>query len=236
MLKSMPPMLVGRWARWIFATGLFLSLYGRVVDAQVVVHFDQDVYQVSGPGESFTAKILIDGNGKEPGDNPIRGDLFSMGVLTEFPAAKAQLLAPTDVTVPPPLDHFGFDPGAFSQTAAGSVGVKGNVDAGVFPTVGYGQPLLATITLTNLASAPDSYPLTLDFFRTVGINEDLFVDGNGNVLDPVIEFRSARVVVVPEPTSGVNLFTLFLTLGASTVSRLRASKPRFASPRHPLKE
>ena len=39
----------------------------------------------------------------------------------------------------------------------------------------------------------------LDFFRTLGPNETLFVDGQGRSLDGQITFDSAEIEVVPEP-------------------------------------
>ena len=39
----------------------------------------------------------------------------------------------------------------------------------------------------------DSYPLRLDFFNTLGPTEQIFVDGQGNVLDPQIAFGEALV-------------------------------------------
>ena len=68
------------------------------------------------------------------------------------------------------------------------------------------------ITLTNLAVGPDSYPLRLEFFRTVGPNEQFFLDGAGAVLDGQIEFGEALVVVIPEPSAGA-LIAIALGLG-----------------------
>jgi hypothetical protein len=132
--------------------------------------------------------------------------LFSYGVDVTFDSAKAQIGGVANINPAPALDFFGFAPGAFEQAQPGFAGVKGNVNTqgNVVP---YLSPLLAQITLTNLASAVDSYPLDLDFFRTVGPNEQLFLDGGGNVLDPILTFRPARVLVIPEPSTVVLLFT-----------------------------
>jgi hypothetical protein len=73
---------------------------------------------------------------------------------------------------------------------------------------------LATIQLTNLASGPDSYPLDLEFFRTVGAAEQFFLDGNGNVLDLDLEFVDGLVIVIPEPAgiTVLSAFSLILSL------------------------
>ena len=94
----------------------------------------------------------------------------------------------------------------------GFAGVKGNIDQNLNPLVPYESPLLATMVITNLASAPDSYPLQLDFFETLGANEQFYVDGAGTVLDDLIQFGSARVVVIPEPPSYALLIIAILAL------------------------
>jgi hypothetical protein len=55
--------------------------------------------------------------------------------------------------------------------------------------------LLADLSLTNLASGPGTYPLQLGLFNTLGSNEQIFLDGNGQALDGQISFGAARVVV-----------------------------------------
>jgi hypothetical protein len=169
--------------------------------APAVVHFDQDVYVVTGPGDVINAQILIDGNPQSPRDDSVPFGLFSFGTQVTFNPVKALVTGPGDISAVPSLDFFGFAPGAFEQVSPGFAGVKGNIDMFENPLVPYSSSLLAELTLTNLASAVDSYPLTLDFFRTVGPNEQLFLNGMGGTLDPDITFRSARVVVIPEPAT-----------------------------------
>ena len=177
-------------------------LPGRSLLAEITVRFDQDVYFVTGPGDTIDAMILLDADPTADGDQPLTEGLFSFGVATSFDATKAQVSSDADITAAAPLDFFGFAGGAFESVAAGFAGVKGNIDQTVNPLVPYGASLLAQITITNLASAPDSYPLGLDFFNTLGANEQIFIDGTGAVLDDQIHFRTARVVVIPEPATG----------------------------------
>ena len=195
---------MGSWQRAIARLGVVCcALLGCLVQsggaATITVHFDQDVYLVNGPGDIVTARVLIYWYANRPGGTPVRGGLFSFGVLMSYRTAKAELTSAAQVLAPTELEHFGFDAAAFRQVAAGEAGVKGNVDSTLSPIVPYADPWLATFQLTNLATGPDSYPLGLDFFRTVGINEQIFLDGNGGALDTSIVFRPARVVVVPEP-------------------------------------
>lgn len=183
------------------------SIASRSQAATISVHFDKDVYVVSGPGEAIEAHVLIDTNLATPQrDDPVRGGLFSQALRVDFSGAKAQFTGPGDVTVPPALDYFGFSPNSFRDMTANFAGVKGNIDQLANPLVPYGSSFLATFRITNLASGPDSYPLMLDFFRTVGPNEQMFLSGDGTVLDPEIMFIPSRVIVLPEPASIVPVF------------------------------
>jgi hypothetical protein len=169
----------------------------------VSVHFDRDVYVVTGPNQQITAHISIDADPSTPLDDAIAQGLYSMSLGLVYPGAKASVPGVADVAVPGELEFFGYNPGAFRQLMPGAAGVKGNVDQTATPLGLYHETRLATFTITNLAAAPDSYPLGLNFFNTVGPNEQFYLDGMGTVLDPQIMFGSARVVVVPEPGAGV---------------------------------
>jgi hypothetical protein len=207
------------WARAL----VIVLLFGRGSSsfaARYLVHFDQDLYVVNGPGETLVARVLIDADAATPSDDPIPTGLFSFGVLSSFNGAKVQVASAGDVDPVASLDFFGFASGAFEQVASDRVGVKGNIDQVASPLQPYGSALLAEITFTNLASAVDEYPLDLELFRTVGPNEQLFLDGTGLVLDPDMMFRGARVRVVPEPST-VGL-ALLMIAGFGMGSRRRA--------------
>jgi len=195
-----------RLFRWVGDALLLLTipwlLTGRPLRAEILIHFDQDVYFVTGPGDTIEARISLDADPATDRDDGLMRGLFSFGAATDFDATKAQVGSVADIAAAARLDFFGFAAGSFESVAAGFAGVKGNIDQLVNPLVPYGGTLLAKITFTNLATGPDSYPLGLDFFNTLGANEQLFLDGTGTVLDPQIRFRSARVVVIPEPTAG----------------------------------
>lgn len=206
---------------FVCAMVVVLSWHSRLVEAATIsVRFDQDVYVVQGPGEAIDAWVLIDGDLSSEAIEPLRAGLFSMGVKLAYPVAKASLASNADVAVTPELAHFGFQTGPFVEVEPGMAAAKGNIDVNVDPQVPYVGGSLVKFTLTNLASGPDAYPLSLDFFRTVGPNEQLFLDGLGNSLDAEIQFGSARVVVVPEP------FGLSLAWIAATVALYRRRQRR----------
>ncbi len=181
--------------------------------AGITVHFDKDLYLVNGPGEDIQAQILIDTDAVRPGDQPVAVGLDTYAFLMSFNPAKGDVDSLLDVVVPAETDFFGFSPGAFVTIApAGEVGVHANVDQFNNPLLGYHGTLLATVTLTNLATGPDMYPLFLDFNQDLGENEQFFVDLDGAVLDPMIMFVPSKVMVIPEPSSAALALISILSL------------------------
>lgn len=182
--------------------------------AQGVV-FDRAIYQVA-PGETFDVQVLLDANLATPEADPLENGLFSYGWQVAFDSSKATI---DGLTVPAPLDFFGFATGASIVTDPGLAAAEGNIDQVTLTP--YGDSLLATITLTNVAAVPDEYDLTLSLaphFPT----EQLFLDGEGNVLDDTLVFGVARVVVaVPEPSAFIIAAFGALTLGVWHVRKSR---------------
>lgn len=174
----------------------------------ITVHFDQEVYIVNGPGDTIDAMILIDADMVRPFDQPVPNGLYSYALEMTFDSTKGSVGSTTEVVVPPELDFFGLgipgppDP-AFITVDPGDVGIHANVDQSLSPLQGYNGTLLATVTLTNLASPIDSYLLNLDFNRDLGLNEDFFLDLLGTTLDDEIMFIPSRVLVVPEPSTAM---------------------------------
>jgi hypothetical protein len=201
---------VARWA--ILAVAMLIS--PAVLCAQGVV-FDRAIYQVA-PGETFDVQVLLDANLATSEANPLENGLFSYGWQVAFDSSKATI---DGLTVPAPLDYFGFASGASIVTDPGLAAAEGNIDQVMLTP--YGDSLLATITLTNIALVPDEYDLTLSLaphFPT----EQLFLDGEGNVLDDTLVFGVARVVVaVPEPSACGLAALSALTLGVWRARKTR---------------
>ncbi len=213
------------WKRpvpWMAFVVLILLATWKARDCQagLTVRFDQDVYTVNGPGEQIFAQILIDGDSSIDGIQPVPNGLFSVGVKMSFNNVQADVGAVTDVMIPPEMDFFGFSASALvSIVPPGEVAFHANVDQFNSPLEPYNGSLLATVTITNLASAIDSYPLSLDFSRDLGINEDFFVNGDGTTLDPEITFVPSLVMVIPEPSSLAQMSLVSLVLLASVCGR-----------------
>lgn len=199
-MNSPVPFAAGLLRQWIVIITGMLAVVGLAVPAfaAIEVDFDQDEYVVSGPGDPIFIKIQIDADHNSPEFEAIVNGLFSFGTALNFNPTKAQFSA---IDVPDALDYFGFTAGGFTHADPGFGGGKGNIDLSQPGLTPYADSLLLEVTLTNLATAVDSYPLSLDFFRTLGANEQLFLDGTGVVLDPQIQFGRAIVRVVPEPTT-----------------------------------
>ncbi|MFN0127300.1 MAG: hypothetical protein ACKV19_11510 [Verrucomicrobiales bacterium] len=123
--------------------------------------------------------------------------LFSYGVSV-LPAASAIGISTFSIDVPAPLEFNGtLGPGAFRAIQSDFAGVKGTVDLLPVPIEPYPGKLLATFNLRF--DLPGSYPLRLDIFNTLGPTEDIFVAGDGAVLDDQITFGSTVIsVVIPE--------------------------------------
>jgi hypothetical protein len=186
---------------------MFLGLIAIAspTSAATRVFFNQDEYLVSAVGETFDVQVLIDADARTEEIEPVPGGLFSYGAQITFDPVKAQVSGVGAVESVAELNHFGFAAGALTDVDAGLAAGKGNIDQLQNPLVPYTGSLLMTVTLTNQAAPVDQYPLELDFFRTLGANESLFLNAAGNVLDSDIVFEPALVRVVPEPSALVAL-------------------------------
>jgi hypothetical protein len=157
------------------------------------VVFDRSVYQVA-PGETFDIQVLLDGDLSTPEADALASGLFSYSWQMTFESANASV---DTILVPPELDYFAFLDGASIKTFADVAAVEGNINQVTLEP--YEGSLLATISLTNLAPVPTEYDLTLSLAPHLP-KEQLFLDGEGNVLDDDLFFGAARVVVaIPEP-------------------------------------
>ena len=183
----------GRWAALV--CGCVLLAAGGV-DASPTVRFEQGQYFVE-PGEAWDVRILLDADAATPAPDALANGLFSFGVKVTFNGLQA---GAASITVPEELDHLGFDPGAAEVTASSFAAAKGNIDMLAF--VPYRGTLLATVRLADLAPASSTYQLHLDFYRTLGPGEQVFLDGAGNVLDQAVSFGTTTIRVVPQMLPG----------------------------------
>ncbi|MDZ4779225.1 MAG: PEP-CTERM sorting domain-containing protein [Planctomycetia bacterium] len=198
-----------------------LLLAPQAAVAEPGLLFDQSIYQVA-PGESFDVQVLIDGDVATAAADAVANGLVSYGWQFDFDGAKASV---DGLVVPAELNYFAFAAGASITSGPGLAGAEGNIDQVTFTP--YQDSLLATVTLKNLALAPDSYDLTLSLaphFPT----EQLFVDGQGNVLDDTIVLGTAKVLVaVPEPGT-ITLAGIGVCIAATCRARLGRNSRRCA--------
>ncbi|MGV3771804.1 MAG: PEP-CTERM sorting domain-containing protein [Verrucomicrobiales bacterium] len=174
---------------------LMLACYPAHLHAQSDMHirFEQSFYVVQ-PNQSITLNVLI--------DPPPAAGLFSYGVRLRSESPDLDFSSST-VNVPSVLNFNGpLGPGALIETSGNSIGIKGTVDTSSDAIEFYSSPLLATFTSPLLLGEQgSSAQFSLEFFRTVGPSETLFVDGLGNNLDGQILFDTATITVVPEPST-----------------------------------
>lgn len=126
------------------------------------------------------------------------GELFSYGVRLAVAGPAASIL--TAIDVPSELEFFGADGApAFRDLDPAVMGVKGTVDALAPSTPPYDGSLLAVYRMRFPAEG--RYDLSLSPFNTLGPSEEIFVAGDGAVLDGALAFGTARIDVIPEPAA-----------------------------------
>ncbi|MBP8258398.1 MAG: hypothetical protein KA118_01885 [Verrucomicrobia bacterium] len=164
---------------------LVWSAWPREVCASFSVRPERADYVVS-LGQAFSIPVLID-------PIPAAG-LFSYGITLWIQGTNAVGTNSIAVSVPSVLDYNGVrGPGALGEVGVGHASVKGTVDFFADPVVFYNGSLLAVFTLTDLAAG--AYTLSVDRYATLGATEELFVDGTGAVLDPLLAFPASTLVV-----------------------------------------
>jgi hypothetical protein len=149
-----------------------------------VLSFEQDDYVIF-PGETVSLEVRLVRLVTES------EDLFSYGVRLTHGAAGT--LSVIGITVPAPLDFYFFGAGALIDLDL--IGAKGNIDVADVNTP-YADELIVTFDLSF--DTLGEFELGLDFFNTNGPNEEIFLDGDGNVIDDTISFGATTVRVVDE--------------------------------------
>lgn len=93
------------------------------------------------------------------------------------------------------LDFNGvFGAGALVDPSLAVLGAKGTIDISGFPGNVYGGTRLVVVELKF--EREGEFALGLDFYRTAGEREDVFIGGDGETLDTEISFRGAVVTAV----------------------------------------
>jgi hypothetical protein len=192
-----------------------LAMPGMAHGQGFIVGFTQSVYEVEA-GRLVTVPVEF--------KSTLPVGIFSYGIRFLHDPADAPFLSDLAVQVPVELDFDGVNgSGAAKYFGPAWGGVKGTVDFDANPIQYYTGTLLAVFQWTP--AKPGTFALTLEILRTLGPTEQVFVAGDGSVLDSQLQFGSAHVIVIPEPSP-----LLLLGLGAvAIVCRVR-NRTRHAAP------
>lgn len=207
--------------RFNFVVAVVLFVSSAMVNADVIIHFDQGHYDVQ-LGEPLEVDLILDADDQMSGDQVLVDGLFAMRFRVTFDTALATVASVDDVLLPTILSQtaFGGPSVAADKLGSGIVEVDAAIQLGTNgiymgePGPG-GQPVmrLATIRLQPLATGNFSLGAHL-VSRFSG--DEVFIDGNGQTIDDDIRvldgntlFDTATVeVVVPEPSTFVSLLLL----------------------------
>jgi hypothetical protein len=183
---------------WYLLISLYLIAGATAPTAQagLLIHPELDRYEVT-PGETFDIRVHLDADDGVPGDQKLLYGLFSYGVKLEFDPEKLALVGSDAIRVPDALNFNGFSAGAARQLGDGFAGVKGNIDQVRFEP--YEESWIASFVVRDI-SGGGTYAVKLSPHRTLGPSEQLFLDGVGEVLDARLQFATAQIVAVPEPS------------------------------------
>lgn len=179
------------------AVGLVACLVmSASAQAGVQVVFDKDEYVIQ-PGQDFQVQVLLDGDDAQAGNQALVSGLLSMGFMVTFDGANADVASTDLIVLPSDLNSDGLGGPAYKTVGSGFAGAAGALSLSA--TEGYGDFLLATITVANLAPADSTYDLSLGLYRAVGDNFVRY--GEFENFDCCVGFGTATVNVVPEPAS-----------------------------------
>ncbi len=193
---------------WI-AAGVVAVLFAALpVSAGVIIHFDQDEYRVT-EGESFQVNVFLDADDQTDGDQVLDAGLLTMKFEVRFDPTHAGVLDTNQILLPKALNDDGFGRGPNNEVGSGFIKIRGNIPSnlpledafrGEDRGDGVDRMRLATITINGLS--PGEFLLQLHPLEE-SANDDVFVDGNVNVLDDDISFATAQVTVdpIPEPST-----------------------------------
>lgn len=162
--------------------------------------FEKEIYTVVA-GQPFTAKVAI--------CPPPPSGLFSFGVSVSLAGDLSG--RGLSSTVPAALNfHTVRGPGADTSAQALTVAAKGSINFFQEPQVPYKDQAIGFVQVPALP--PGNYLLTVQGRNDLGATEQVFIDGNGQVLDGGLTYHPAQVVVTTAPASPFAPFTLALAL------------------------
>lgn len=173
---------------WVVAVLLYCGalFQANLTAAEPAYHlrFDRSQYVIN-PGQEFEVQVLID-------PVPPEG-LFSFGVLLGFPQTNAVVIGASSIQPVTILSHDG--PRGSSPVVGfgpGFAAAKGSADLFDERRPSSTNALLVTFLVRDQRAG--AYSLSLTNFNTLGPSEQIFVDGAGGVLDPLLTFGRATVV------------------------------------------
>jgi len=173
------------------------------------VQFATNEFIINRIGQVYTVQVVMD---SDEADAMLDLALYSFALKLSFPSAKA-LAGTNGVIVVPIMDNDGFDTGKARRIAGpGYIGAWGligltnkfygpSTTAVISPAGTW--PLLATFTLTNLASPGESYELTLGRINDTVSEEWTYAEEAGGqfvAFDADLDFGVATVTINSPPT------------------------------------
>lgn len=197
MLKSFRNGFLAAMGKRRFPVCLGLLILGVLPPtcAGLTVRFESVSHEVAGQGD-VTLTLVIDGDDRARGLQPVANGLFHFGVRITYPLAQVEA-GSAAVRVTPSLNYTGMVPGAAVESAEGSIRIRGNISLESLTSAPYLGSTLLTFTFRNRAPVGTRYQISLESARTAA-SQVMFIDGKGAPQDELVNYGAATVIVVPE--------------------------------------
>jgi hypothetical protein len=183
-------MLHARRIRWLTALCLAVA-HARAAQ----LRFDHSVYDAV-PGQPFQVRVLLDMDESLPGDQMPPPGLLTLGLRVTFDPTNAVAGGASAILLPPEMNDNGLGGPPVRETGPGYAGAYGARPPPPIGETGYTNPLLVTITLTNLSAR--SFTIRPGLFYSSTLAN--FTDFDGGVMDGTItNFVPATVRVAALP-------------------------------------
>lgn len=170
----------------IWGLGLLSLGVSSLQAAQYTARFEHSQYLIT-PGETFPVRVVI---------SPVpEAGLFSFGVRISYPGDAAEVEGVGSIQPNPDLATDGPHSGApVVCVGSGFAVAKGCANLFDATRPVSTNSVLATFFLRDRDAGTGSYRLSLTNFNTLGLTEQIFVDGAGRVLDADLQFGEAEVI------------------------------------------